>query len=142
MLRNHRVWHRRDSTRVDDHHVHCRSRFATGFLESPSVCRRAWPPQSYPRTSTRMNEQSSTNGANLVVNLDDSVLFRPGLSILATMISGDAVDFTADWRHGSSKPPWTERYQGLQRSWSRVVSPEIPAVAAPSTASSKRRRSC
>jgi len=41
-----------------------------------------------------MNEQSPTNGANLVMNLDDTVLSRPRLSILAAMISGDAVDFT------------------------------------------------
>lgn len=31
---------------------------------------------------------------NLVLNLDDAVLSRPRLSILAALVGGDAVDFT------------------------------------------------
>ena len=41
-----------------------------------------------------MREKSSTVASGLVDNLDDTVLSRPRLSILASMISGSAVDFT------------------------------------------------
>jgi DNA-binding MarR family transcriptional regulator len=36
---------------------------------------------------------------NLILNLDDAVLSRPRLSILAALVGGDAVDFTFLQKH-------------------------------------------
>src|SRR5580658_2819217 len=48
--------------------------------------RPAWPPKCAPPTRPGMKD--------LALNLDETVLSRPRLSILAALVSGDAVDFT------------------------------------------------